>query len=232
VDTVQRRRLTWLLAVGLAFAAGALFGARGEHGTPPAARAPAARPPAVDGSPVGPVRTPRIHWRASRSIGTPTDGRLVRAVHLPEEGLDFVTWHPVRDEIPNASWRRWSSQRLVRTFLRVLRAHRDAFPEAPRLLVGDLSRERGGPFPPSEEGGHASHQNGRDGDVYLPRTDGLLRPPLRLAQVDRKRAQDLVDRFVAAGAKSIFVSRRLRLRGPKDVVQHWPRHGDHLHVRL
>ena len=227
---MQRRRITWFLALALAFAAGVAFGARGGDDERPVARKPPAQ--TAKRVPAPAPRTPRITWRASRSLGTPTDGRLVRAVHLPVEGADFVTWHPVRDEIPNAAWRRWGSQRLIRTLLRVLRAHRIAFPGAPRVLVGDLSRRHGGPFPPSEEGGHASHQNGLDTDVYLPRRDGLLRPPLRPAQVDRERAQDLVDRFVAAGAEKIFVSRRLRMRGPPDVVQHWPRHGDHLHVRL
>jgi murein endopeptidase len=232
VETVhRRRRIVSLLAVGLAFAAGMLLGARDDA---PSRPAPAERAPglALDRGTNAAQRVPRIHWRTSRSLGSPNGGRLVRAVHLPVEGADFVTWHPVRDEIPNAPWRRWGSHRLVRTLLRVLRAHRRAFPEAPRVLVGDLSRRSGGPFPPSEEGGHASHQNGLDADVYLPRGDGLPRPPLHIGQVDRARAQDLVDRFVAAGAQKIFVSRRLRLRGPSDVVMHWPRHGDHLHVRL
>ena len=30
----------------------------------------------------------------------------------------------------------------------------------------------------------------------------------------------------------IFVGARLRLRGPAGVVQPWPNHDDHLHVRL
>ena len=228
---MHRRRITWLLAVCLAFAAGVVVGARGPDEDPPVAERPP--PETVERGPAPVPRAPAILWRASRSIGTPTDGRLVRAVHLPVEGEDFVTWHPVRDAIPNASWRRYGSARLVRTLLRVLRAHRAAHPEAPRLVVGDLSRPRGGDFGVRYGGiGHSTHQNGLDADVYLPRRDGRLRPPLRVTQVDRERTQDLVDRFVAAGAESIFVSRRLRLRGPRDVVQHWPRHGDHLHIRL
>jgi murein endopeptidase len=232
---MERRRRIWALALALAFAAGAVIGSRGgdDGNAAKPARAPAQR---VADAPVhkAPPRTPPIHWRASRSLGTPTAGRLVRAVHLPAAGADFVTWHPVADRRPNAPWRRWGSRRLVRTLLAVLHEHRRAHPEAPRLVVGDLSLRRGGPFPPDdeEEGTHASHQNGLDVDVYLPRRDRLLRPPLRRAQVDRALAQDLVDRFVAAGAQRIFVSRRLRLRGPRAVVQHWPRHGDHLHVRL
>ena len=232
---MQQRRRFWVLALALVFAAGAVIGSRGGDdgnaatpGSSPAQHVKNTRPPRA------PPRTPPIHWRASRSLGTPTEGRLVRAVHLPAEGADFVTWHPVTDRRPNASARRWSSRRLVRTLLVVLRAHRLAHPDAPRVVVGDLSLRRGGRFPPDDddEGTHASHQNGLDVDVYLPRRDLRLRPPLRRAQIDRALAQDLVDRFVAAGAQRVFVFRRLRMRGPRNVVQHWPRHGDHLHVRL
>jgi murein endopeptidase len=214
---------------------GAVSGSRGGDGGDPA-KPPSAPAPRVADAPAqkAPPRTPQIHWRASRSLGTPTAGRLVRGVQLPAAGADFVTWHPVADRRPNASGRRWGSSRLVRTLLEILRAHRRAHPAAPRLVVGDLSLRRGGPFPldGGGEGNHASHQNGLDVDVYLPRRDRRLRPPLRRAQVDRALAQDLVHRFIAAGAQRIFVSRRLRLRGPRAVVQHWPRHGDHLHVRL
>jgi hypothetical protein len=50
--------------------------------------------------------------------------------------------------------------------------------------------------------------------------------------VDRVLAQDLVDRFVAAGAQYVFVGYRVGLRGPRRVVQAIPHHDDHLHVRL
>ena len=39
-------------------------------------------------------------------------------------------------------------------------------------------------------------------------------------------------RFAAAGAQYAFVDTRLGLDGPPRVVQHWPNHEDHLHVRL
>ncbi len=78
--------------------------------------------------------------------------------------------------------------------------HRRAHPGAPRVLVGDLSRPRGGPFGPRFGGpGHVSHQNGLDVDVYYPRRDRLEAAPTRVAQIDRRLAQDLVDRFLAAG---------------------------------
>ncbi len=101
------------------------------------------------------------------------------------------------------------------------------------MLVGDLSRPQGGVFDRRYGGlGHASHQNGLDVDVYYPRRDGLPLAPVRPGQVDRRLAQDLVDRFVAAGAEKVFVGPRLGLRGPRRVVQRLVHHNDHLHVRI
>ena len=106
-------------------------------------------------------------------------------------------------------------------------------PGAPRIGVGDLSRPRGGDFgvrygPP----GHVSHQNGLDADVYYPRQDGRERAAVSPAQVDRPLAQDLVDRFVRAGAVKVFVGPRTGLRGDPRIVQPLRLHDDHLHVRL
>jgi murein endopeptidase len=80
--------------------------------------------------------------------------------------------------------------------------------------------------------GHASHQNGLDADVDYPRRDERERAPRHIGHVDRRLAQDLVDRFVAAGAERVFVGPATGLRGPPGVVQVVPNHDDHLHVRL
>ncbi len=108
-----------------------------------------------------------------------------------------------------------------------------ANPGAPRVLVGDLSRPRGGTFDRRFGGlGHASHQNGLDVDVYYPRVDRLQKAPRRPAEVDRKLAQGLVNAFVRAGAIDVFVGPSLDLRGPADVVIPLVHHDDHLHVRI
>jgi murein endopeptidase len=109
----------------------------------------------------------------------------------------------------------------------VLAAYRAANPGAPRAVVGDLSFRHGGAM---EQ--HLSHQNGLDVDVYYPRRDGLLRAPRGTGQIDRQLTQDLIDRFVAAGAQKIFVGYSLGLRGPAEVVVPYPNHGDHMHVRF
>ena len=169
----------------------------------------------------------------SRSLGVYWDGRLVNGVRLPADGRTFFTWDPVLKRTPNRAWRRVGSDRLLRVVLRVLDEFAAAHPEAPRVGIGDLSRPHGGDFGPRFGGlGHASHQNGLDADILYPRRDGRELAARRVAQVDRELAQDLVDRFVRAGARRVFVGPNVGVRGTSPVVQRLPHHDDHLHVRL
>ncbi|MBA2476307.1 MAG: penicillin-insensitive murein endopeptidase [Actinobacteria bacterium] len=164
----------------------------------------------------------------SVSIGLPWHGRLVHGVRLPAAGTHFFTWDPVLRRAPDRPGRRWGTDRLVRSVLRVVDGYARAHPNAARIGIGDLSRRRGGYFGPK----HASHQNGLDVDVYYPRRDRRERSPLLVRQVDRRLAQELVDRFVRAGAEKVFVGPNVGLHGPPDVVQVLPLHDNHLHVRL
>ena len=174
-----------------------------------------------------------VRWRRSRAVGLPHDGRLRRGVRLPAEGATYFTWDPIRERAPNRRWRRWGTDRLVRTTLRVARRYARANPGAPRVAIGDLSRPRGGDFGPQYgELGHASHQNGLDIDVYYPRRDGAEREAYRPRQVDATLSQRLVDLFVAAGAERVFVGPRLDLTGPRGVVEPLVHHDNHLHVRI
>ena len=170
----------------------------------------------------------------SRSVGLPWAGSLVGGVQLPAEGRHFFTWDPVRRRSPNRGWRRWGNRRLVTTALRVLDDYGTAYPGAPRVGIGDLSRRHGGDFGPRFGGiGHASHQNGLDIDVYYPRRDRRELAPRVPRQIDRRFAQALLDRFVASGAAKVFVGPNTRLRGPPAVVEVLPAHHDnHMHVRL
>jgi murein endopeptidase len=176
---------------------------------------------------------PRIAWHNSIAHGSPAAGRLERGVHLPAAGAAFFTWDPVQRRSPNRRWRRWGTDRLVRVVLDVAREYRAAHPHAPRIAVGDLSRRHGGDFGPRFGYiGHASHQNGLDADVYYPRADGRERAPRDASQIDRRLSQELVDRFLAAGALRIFVGPNTRLTGPPGVVVPLTNHDNHLHVRI
>jgi murein endopeptidase len=185
----------------------------------------------IDPAPV--VVDPPIFWQDSRAVGKPYAGRLVRGVQLPEEGQNFWTYDWGLRESPNRPWRRWGTDRLVRTLLEVLAEYRAANPAAARVGIADLSRSRGGRFGKNFGGlGHASHQNGLDVDLLYPRIDGLELRAWETALVDETLAQDLVDRFVDAGAVKVFTGPRLRLRGPRRVVVPLTHHDDHLHVRI
>ncbi len=170
----------------------------------------------------------------SRAVGLPWHGRLVGGVTLPAESERFFTWDFVRRRSPNREWRRTGTKRLVTTLRDVARAYEGANPGAPRLGIGDLSRPNGGDFGEAFGApGHASHQNGLDADVYYPRRDGRERPPARPRQIARSLAQELVDRFVAAGAAKVFVGPSTGLTGPPAIVEVLPAyHDNHLHVRL
>jgi murein endopeptidase len=176
---------------------------------------------------------PVIAYRPSTPVGVWWAGKLRRGVQLPAEGPDWFTWDPVRKRVPNRGWRRWGTDRLVRTVLDVIAGYRLDNALAPRVGIGDLSRRHGGDFGMRFGGlGHASHQNGLDADIYYPRYDGLERRPFKPSQVDVELAQDLVDRFLAAGARVIYVGPRLGLEGPRKRVVPLVHHDDHLHVRL
>jgi murein endopeptidase len=186
------------------------------------------RPPALPAS-----RRPAIRWRRSVAVGLPTAGRLVRGVQLPARGPAFATWDANLRRSPNRGWRRWGTNRLVRLLLAVAREYRGAHPSARPLLIGDLSRPHGGDF--GRRFGyvwHASHQNGLDVDVYYPRRDRARRAPRTAADLDRRLSQELVNRFVRAGATDVFVGPGTGLTGAPDLVQVIPDHDDHMHVRI
>jgi murein endopeptidase len=205
--------VAFVLAALVAPAAAAAF-------ADPGSGVPAAAPP--------PPKLEPIRWRDSSALGDVGAGRLVRGVRFPAEGARFFTWDPLLHRSPNRAWRRHGTDDLVRLVLRIVRDYARAHPGAPRLGIGDLSRPRGGWFGPR----HATHQNGLDVDVYYPRRDRRERPPKRASQINRRLAQDLVDRFVAAGAVRVYVGPNTALRGPSGVVQVLANHDNHLHARI
>jgi murein endopeptidase len=207
---------------------------------PPAPAGEATPAPAVTPAPATsptrpqPAPPPQAERPRSRALGRPNAGRLLHGVQVPAEGVYFFTWDPVKKVSPSPGWRRWATDRTVARTLRVLAGFRAANPQAPRVGIGDLSRPRGGDFGAEVSGGlgHASHQNGLDVDIYYPRTDGRERAAARPSQVHRRYAQDLVNRFVRAGAVHVFTGPSLGLRGPRGIVQPLVHHDDHLHIRF
>ena len=191
-----------------------------EHAPPPGR---ARRKAVVRTAPV----FPKIEWHHARSLGLPYNGSLVDGTQLPIRGPDWVTWDPITDSVPNLPKRLYGNEHTIRTIVAVTHAYRAAHPHAARVVIGDISRDTGGPMDD-----HLSHQNGLDVDVYFPRVDRHLSAPTEPGQIDHPLAQDLLDRFVAAGAQMIFVSPSTGLHGPADVVMSWPGHEYHMHVRF
>ena len=131
----------------------------------PAPAPPAAVQLAASGMERGRPPEAAIHWRRSLALGKPNRGRLAGGVELPAAGTHFVAVDPVTGTSPNRAWRRNGTDRLLEVLLGVTAEHAAAHPGAPRLVVGDLSRPRGGRFGPEYGGdGHRSHQNGLDAD--------------------------------------------------------------------
>ncbi len=184
---------------------------------PPEQTAPVERAPSM----------PKVEWRHATSVGLQYAGQLVDGTQLPVEGPDWVTWNPATDSSPNLAGRLYGNERTIRAILSVLSAYRAAHPDAPRVVVGDISFRSGGRMDQ-----HASHQNGLDVDVYYPRLDRHLGAPISTRQIDHRLAQDLLDRFLASGAKMVFVGYSAGLRGPSGVVVPYPNHENHMHVRF
>jgi murein endopeptidase len=204
-----------------------LEGGRVEVPEPPFLRSATA---AAKPLPKPPARTPeypRVEWHTATSVGLPFSGRLENGTQLPVEGADWVTWNPITDSSPNLAHRLYANEHTIRAIVSVLGAYRAAHPQAPKVVIGDISFRGGGPMDD-----HASHQNGLDVDVYYPRLDRHLSAPIATSQIDLALSQDLLDRFVAAGAQMVFVGFSTGLRGPSGVVVPYPNHENHMHVRF
>jgi murein endopeptidase len=169
----------------------------------------------------------RVTWHHATSVGLQYAGRLIDGTQLPQAGPNWVTWNPATDSSPNLPGRLYGHEHTIRAILSVLSGYRAAHPDAPRVVVGDISFRHGGRM---DE--HVSHQNGLDVDIYYPRLDRQVTVPTSPHQIDRRLAQDLLDRFVAAGAKVVFVGYSTGLRGESGVVVPYPNHENHMHVRF
>ena len=170
---------------------------------------------------------PEVVWRHSISLGLPYHGRLIDGVQLPTQSPYWVTWDPALDRVPDRGYRRYGSAKMIHLLLAVTQAYHESYPDAARLVIGDISRHGGGPL---DE--HASHQSGLDADIYYPRRDGREVAPTTVEQVDVTRSQGLLDLFLKAHPEFVFVGPHLPLHGPSGVVEPLVGHDNHMHVRI
>lgn len=195
------------------------------------------------------LKADRIRAGRRLRVATPVETRSPRmkdAVRLPE-GDGWLLKNP--DES-------WGTPRTVAVLQQSLTVWRARHPDAPPIVVGDLSRRHGGWFPP-----HRSHRDGRDIDIGLPARDKRpLRHFARLGrELDADSTWDLIEAFLQTGEVELvlldirlqrFVRRAAEERGyaeadlarifqfPRSartrgaLVRHARGHADHLHVRI
>lgn len=111
----------------------------------------------------------------SRSVGVPDRGQLLDGVELQDGPYLFVR----ETRRGRATWGTGELVGLIqRAAAQVAAAH-----PGPKLVVGDLSRRRGGRLSP-----HRSHRNGRDADIgfYLLNEAGEPVEPPRFVHVGRR----------------------------------------------
>ncbi len=149
--------------------------------------------------------------------------------------------------------RAWGTFTAVMTLQAALRNYHQAYPEAPDLVIHDLSRRRGGKLHP-----HVSHRSGRDVDIRLP-----LKPhrdryvEARPATLDVERTWTLIAALLQSRTiEYIFIDYKLQRvlyrfaraqgykraelreifqyprRHRKGILRHEPGHRGHMHVRF
>jgi len=180
----------------------------------------------------------------SLSIGRPDNGALLG-------GRRLVDGHLWKVRNPKEAWATAETLVYLAAAIRSVEAH---LPGSPPILVGDLSRRGGGPL-----NRHRSHQSGRDVDLGWYFADGEARHLRRATarNLDLARCWALVRAlvtehkveyiFMDASLQRLLFSYALGQGESREwlmdvfgspggrsetVVQHEPRHRNHLHVRF
>lgn len=174
------------------------------------------------------------YWRAlactvqrGDSVGPPGRGRLRNGVLFPPaDPFDNLFWWDFRSErADRGRATHWGNCRMVRAVLLAIARYRRLHADAPPVAVGDLGRRFGG-----EIDGHATHENGLQVDLYLPRLDRERRAPATVAQVDQRLTRGLARQLLRAGARELLIGPGLRAvpTGPR--VRRVAGHDDHVHA--
>jgi penicillin-insensitive murein endopeptidase len=183
---------------------------------------------------------------AGQPIGSYTKGCLAGAIEMPADGPGWQVMRPSRN-------RAWGHPALIAFLQRLAAAGGSA--GWPGLLIGDLAQPRGGPMLT----GHASHQLGIEGDIWLtPMPDRRLteteRNEMSATSVVADNGQDIdpavwrpehrrllelaardpaVDRiFVNPAIKRALCREATGDRGWLRRIRPWFGHNYHFHVRL
>jgi penicillin-insensitive murein endopeptidase len=193
---------------------------------------------------------------ASRSTGSPSNGRLINGWRLPPVGEGYRS-------IRQGRGRFYATEKMVKGLVWLGGYLKGLDPDTPDLAVGDLSQRGGGKI-----SHHASHQNGRDVDLnyfWMDWTgEGIFAEDMvslrvgkssnyknRKIMFDAARNWNLVQGLVSnphMRVTHIFIDSSLRTallnfaksRGVEPatrkkaaaLMQHWKNHANHMHVRI
>lgn len=182
------------------------------------------------------------------AIGDYSAGCLQGARALPLDGKGFQVMHPQR-------LRYFGHPRLLGFITRLGREYHAAGHGV--LLIGDLSQPRGG----KARGGHASHQNGLDVDIWYWQPPYAKKRSLSAQEREQLGARSILDgragRIRAAHAPAVTTALRITAEQPEvdrvfvnpiikrqlceeagderawlRKIRPWYGHDDHFHVRL
>ena len=177
------------------------------------------------------------------SIGHPHEGYLMNGVRMPEGKYWTVT-------LPQYAY---GTEETIDSLIRCITLVNQRYPDSPKVLIGSISKEFGGYFPP-----HKSHQSGRDADVSFYYNEGYS--PLKAAtreSLDVERTWALLRAFVTeTDTDMILIDQSVQhllemhaLRRGEDpawlkslfhgngtpfssLIKHVPGHTAHMHVRF
>jgi murein endopeptidase len=176
----------------------------------------------------------------SISVGFADNGRLINAVHMPED----EAWICRRSDLA------WGTQETVDALALAFRAVHQQFPRSAPARLSHIGAQDGGSLRP-----HRSHQSGRDADIgFFYKTDVIPPPGVRRERLlDPARNWALLKALVTqTDVQVILVDRAINrvlhsyalssgedaswlervFVGRTAIVQHATHHRDHFHVRF
>lgn len=194
-------------------------------------------------------------WRAQMGLQGPSP----RSHTWPGGSAGFLLSAPRLKDSPLWDTRRYKNYATPEAIIAIkagVYALHSAVPDAPKVIIGDLSKRYGGHFPP-----HLSHQSGRDADIgYFVRgplgrkLKGLMQASYR--QLDEDKTWAFLEGMLKTGLiEEVYIDHRLQKKLYRaaqrqglsaeqlkvwfsypfkrgGVIRHLKGHADHMHVRF
>ncbi len=177
------------------------------------------------------------------SIGHPHQGYLMNGMRMPSGKYWTVA-------LPQYAY---GTEETIAGLIRCITLVNQRFPNTPKVVIGSISKEAGGHFPP-----HKSHQSGRDADVGFYYNAGFpIAKPANRENLDVERTWALVRTFIVeTDVDMILIDTKVQrllemhaLRRGEDpvwlksvfhgtgqayssLIKHAPGHTAHMHVRF